>query len=226
MVEVQSRRSRKARRAAGPVAAAADAARPDAIRIGSDVARHVVPLVGVVVFGGSVAQFLLLCVFNIAWTIAGIGLVGVAVSTAPSREEIDRLGTLDSWVTMVATAAFIGLLLTGLSGWLLVLLAGREAGASWDAAFAWAVLAIVIGSAPGLQRRYREDLSAGLGEPARRRRDQPEVFVQLLLLVVVWLLSALALDWGRAGAIVLAIVMTAVFIACDLRPQVVRAWAR
>src|SRR4249920_3328218 len=47
----------------------------------SIVARHAIPLLGVWLFGGSVENFLLLSVFNIALSISCIAVVGLAVST-------------------------------------------------------------------------------------------------------------------------------------------------
>jgi hypothetical protein len=203
-------------------------ARPQLTRAqqASIVARHLVPLACLAVFGGSVVQFLLLTVFNLAFTIAGIGTVGVAVST---RQEARSTGPADQLGAMFALAAVcIGasLLLSFLFGWVIAVFAAHEAKGLWDPALWWSVLAIVASALPGLYMQYQDDLRSGLSEEARKRRDQPVVGVHLFSAAFIFLLAAWTLNWGRFGAGLMAVLVTTLFIFRDLRPDLARALTR
>src|SRR4249919_1430386 len=145
----------------------------------SIVLRHLVPLALLALFGGSVLQFLLLSVFNIAFTIAAIGTVGVAVST---RQEVRSTAWADQLGALFALAAVcIGasLMLSFLFGWVIALVVADEAKGLWDPSLWLGVLAIVASAVPGMVMQYQDDLRAGLSEEARKRRDQPVVGVHL-----------------------------------------------
>jgi multisubunit Na+/H+ antiporter MnhC subunit len=188
--------------------------------------RHLVPLACLAIFGGSIAQFLLLCVFNLAFTIASIGTVGVAVST---RQEVKSTGAADQVGALLMLAAIcIGasLLLTFLFGWMFAVWAAQESEGLWNSTLWLGVLGIVAGAVPGMVMQYHEDLRAGLSEDARKRRDQPVVGVHLFSAVFILVLAGWTLDWGRFGAVALAVLVTALFIFRDLRPDLARALAR
>jgi hypothetical protein len=203
-------------------------ARPQLTRAqqASIVARHLVPLACLAVFGGSVVQFLLLTVFNLAFTIAGIGTVGVAVST---RQEARSTGLADQLGAMFALAAVcIGasLLLSFLFGWVIALVASFESEGLWNRTLWFGVLGIVLSALPAMWLQYREDLRAQLPEDARKRRDQPVVGVHLFSAAFIFLVSAFALHWQRFGAVLMAVLVTALFVFRDLRPDLARALAR
>jgi hypothetical protein len=203
-------------------------ARPEfgAVRTASIVAQHLVPLLGLWWLGGSVENFLLLSVFNIAFGIAGLAAVGIAVST---RQEVGDRGTADTvaaFATLLGVCAAITLGLTALFGWVIALVASESPLGLWNAALGWSVLAIVAAALPGLHRQYRADLAARLPEDARKRRDQPVVGGQLLCAGLMFVLSGYAAEWGRAGAIAMAIAVTALFIFRDLRPDLMRELTR
>ncbi|MBX3693448.1 hypothetical protein [Dokdonella sp.] len=200
----------------------AEAPRRDVVHTLSVVARHLVPLLSVLVLGGSITQFLLLTLFNITFSLACIGMVGVAVSMVGAREDDSLAESIDTWATLIGVAAFISLLLTGLFGWVIVLMAGDEAGALWDRTLVIALAVIVLGAIPGVARQYRADLASGLSEAERMRRDQPEVFVHIVSATLILILSMHAVQFGRAGALAMAIAITAAFIARDLRPDLLR----
>jgi hypothetical protein len=63
-------------------------------------------------------------------------------------------------------------------------------------------------------------------EEARKRRDQPVVGVHLFSAGFIFLLSIWTLDWGRSGAVLMALCVTALFVFRDLRPDLARALAR
>lgn len=193
----------------------------------SILARHLIPLAGLLLLGGSAAQFLLLCVFNIALTVTSIGTVGVSVSM---REEMRSLGLaneIGSWGTLLAITLGFSALLTGLFGWVLALAASSlDADGLWTKSLAWSVLAIVLCTGPDLFRQYRQDVAAKLPEEQRKRRDQPIVFMHLFCAGLIFLLSGYAIEAGRIGLTVLAFVVTALFIFRDLRPDLMRQLAR
>jgi hypothetical protein len=192
----------------------------------SIVARHLVPLACLGWFGGSMLQFLLLSVFNLAFTIAAIGTVGVAVST---RQEVVSTGWADrigAWLTLAAVCIGASLLLSFLFGWVIAVFAAHEAKGLWDPALWWSVLAIVASALPGLYMQYQDDLRSGLSEEARKRRDQPVVGVHLFSAAFIFLLAAWTLNWGRFGAGLMAVLVTTLFIFRDLRPDLARALTR
>jgi hypothetical protein len=195
--------------------------RPDSTQSVSIVVRPLVPLVARWVFRGSVENFLLLSVFDIALGIACLAVVGVAVST---RQELGDRGAADSigaLVALVAVGAAVTLVLTALFGWVIALIASESALGLWNAPLGWAALAIVLTAIPGVTGQYRADLAAKLPEAVRKRRDQPMVGGQLLGAGLVFLVSGYAAQGGQVGITLLAIAITGLFIFRDLRPDVV-----
>jgi len=190
------------------------------------VLRPLGPLALLALFGGSVLQFLLLSVFNIAFTVAAIGTVGVAVST---RQEVVSTGWADQLGALFALAVVcvgVSLVLTMLFGWVIALVASDEARGLWDPALWLGVLGIVASAVPGMVMQYQADLDAKLTEEARKQRDHPEVGVQLFSAGFIFLLSGFTLRWEGVGAVLLALLVTALFIFRDLRPDLARALAR
>jgi hypothetical protein len=195
-------------------------------QVASIVARNLVPLACLGYFGGSVLQFLLLNVFNLAFTVAGIGTVGVAVST---KQEVKSTGLADqvgALLTLAVVCAGASLLLSFLFGWIIAVFAADEADGLWNRTLWWSVLAIVASALPGLYMQYAADLEAKLDEETRKRRDQPVVGVHLFSAAFIALLSAWTLNWGRVGAVLMAVAITALFIFRDLRPDLARALTR
>jgi hypothetical protein len=190
------------------------------------VARHAVPLGAVLLFEGSALQFCLVAVFGLAFDIAGIAVVGMAVSTRPLRAASGRADAVASWSMLALVGIVVSLVLTALFGWVIAVVAAQGIADAWNANLAWGVLATVAGGLPGLWFRYRDDLRAGLAEEQRKRRDQPLVFTHVLCAALVFLISAHAAGWGQAGAIALAVAITALFVFRDLRPDLARKLAR
>jgi cobalamin synthase len=197
-----------------------------ATEIVSIVARHVVPLAGLWLLGGSVENFLLLSVFNIAFTIACIAVVGLAVSTRQINGYVSAADTIGALITLAVVGTGITLLLTVMFGWVIALIASESALGLWNAALGWSVLAIVAAALPDLIRQYREDMAAKLSEEARKKRDQPVVGGQLMCAGLIFVLSGYAADWGRLGVIFMALAITALFIFRDLRPDLMRELTR
>jgi hypothetical protein len=192
----------------------------------SIIARNLVPLACLAWFGGSIMQFMLLTVFNIAFTIAGIASVGVAVST---RQEVQSTGLADQFGALSVLAlvcAGVSLLLTALFGWFFAVIASYEDEGLWNATLWWGALAIVVGALPGMVMQYGEDLRARLPEATRKQRDQPVIGVHLFCLFLIVVLAGWTLDWGYAGTVALAIAVTALFLFRDLRPDLARELMR
>ncbi|MFT3806310.1 hypothetical protein [Arenimonas sp.] len=200
--------------------------RPGGGQTASIVARHLVPLGLLLIFGGSAAQFLLLNVFNIAFTIMGIGTLGVSVSL---RDEIRGFGLaneISSWGTLFAINLTGSLVLTGLFGWVLMLAVSHlDADGLLTPSLWWSLLAIVVCAAPDLFRQYRQDVASKLDEEQRKRRDQPLVFIHLLSAGFIFVLSAYAFQMGQSGFVALALLVTGMFIFRDLRPDLMRKLA-
>ena len=62
-------------------------------------------------------------------------------------------------------------------------------------------------------------------DEARKRRDNPLVGAHLLCAGFVFLLSGYAGDFDHAGRVVVAFLVTALFVFRDLRPDLVQALA-
>ena len=185
------------------------------------VLRHGIPLAGMLWFGWSAGQFLLLAVFNIAFGIACIDTIGIAVSTASSATGFaQRIG---QWLNLVATATFIGALLAALFGWVVSIIVG---GAAFDAPLAWSALTMVAAALPGLIAQYQADLRAGLSEEQRKQRDQPNVLSLALCGMLIFILSAYAAKAGHFGVWIMVIGVTALFVFRDLRPDLMRELTR
>jgi hypothetical protein len=190
----------------------------------SIVARHLVPLALLWWYHSSIGQFLLLNVFNIALTIAGIGTVGVGVSM--QGKFISVADEIAGWATLAAISLAISLGLTLLFGWVIALMASTEPGGFLNASLGWSLLLVIACALPGMYLQYRDDVRGGLDEETRKRRDQPQVLVHVLCAGLIFILSGHAAQWGRAGAIALALAMTALFILRDLRPDLARQLVR
>jgi hypothetical protein len=194
--------------------------------IASIIARHTVPLAGLWLFGGSVENFLLLSVFNIAFTIACIAVVGLAVSTRQINGVVSAADSIGALLTLVVVGAGVTLLLTVMFGWVIALIASESALGLWNAALGWSVLAIVAAALPEMIRQYREDMASKLSEEARKQRDQPVIGGQLMCAGLMFVLSGYAANWGHVGVIVMALAITALFIFRDLRPDLMRELTR
>ena len=192
----------------------------------SILARHLVPLACLALFGGSVVQFLLLCVFNLAFTIAGIGTVGVAVSTRQETRSTGAADQLAALATLALVCTIVSLVLSFLFGWVIALVASFESEGLWNRMLWWGVAGIVASALPGMVVQYQQDLRSGLSEEARKRRDQPVVGVHLFSATFIFLVSAFVLQWEGLGAVLMAVLVTALFVFRDLRPDLARALAR
>jgi hypothetical protein len=193
------------------------------IQTASVIARNAVPLIGVLFFGQPAGTFVLLCVFNLALTIAGIGVVGVAVPQAGNY--VGTADRLSGIVSLLLIGVGITIVLTGLFGWAIaVFVAGSEQELFTRSLF-WSALSIVLCALPGMWRQYNDDIRSKLDQAQRKRRDQPIVFIHLLSAGLIFAFCPYAFGFGRGGMIVAAIAISAMFTFRDLRPDLMRRLA-
>ena len=196
--------------------------RPSPAEIFPIVVRNLVPLAGLLVFRGSVEDFLLLCVFNEAYALACLGVVGVAVSTRDTRIGTGMADLVAAWSTLAVVGIGATLLLTVLFGWVVALMAAQSPLGLWNAELGWSLAAIVAASLFSLAQQYRQDVASGASEALRRKRDQPLVGGHLFSAGIIFILAGYAAQWGLAGATVMAFAVTALFVFRDLRPDLMQ----
>jgi hypothetical protein len=191
------------------------------------VVRQLIPVIGVFVLGWSAGQFVLLSVFNICFSIVCIGVVGVLVS---SRQEVgpspNRADAISSLLTAIGLAIVGSVLLTAMFGWVVALFMVSAGDGLFETSLWMSALAMVISATPALVRQYQSDLSAGLDEATRKRRDQPNVLSLVLSAGLIFIASGYAGDFGRSGLSILAVLVTALFLFRDLRPDLMRELVR
>jgi hypothetical protein len=226
------KRRKRSPSAAAQFAAAPSAAAPSAplparvpitrVHFASILARHAVPLAGLALLHGSVENFMVLSVFDLAFAIAFIGVIGVAVSTRAERVGSTVRDIAAAWLLLAGVGAALTLLLTAMFGWVIALMASNSPQGLWNADLGWSILAIVLAALPQLEQQYRDDVAAGLTDAQRQWRDQPRIGGNLLCAGLLFVLSGYAANAGHAGAIALALAVTALLVFRDLRPDLMR----
>lgn len=191
------------------------------------ILRHLVPAAGVFVLDWSAGQFLMLSLFNVCFSIVCIGVVGVLVSTrqeaGPSPGAADALAL---WATAILLALAGSILLTAMFGWVIGVLVASSGGKVFSLGLAGSALLMVISAAPASFRQYKADLAAGLDEEERKRRDQPNVLVLVMMAGLVFILSGYAGEFGNWALYALVIAVTGLFLFGDLRPDLMRELVR
>jgi hypothetical protein len=180
------------------------------------VIRHLIPVGGVLFLGWSAGQFLLLSMFNIALSLASIGTIGVAVS---ARQKAGGGGSsadgLRAWLGLIAGGLFVTLLLTAALGWWIVPLAANGGHPLFNLSLVWSAISMVLTAAPGLRHQYQTDLGSTLGVRERKERDQANAMALFVYGILIYLMGSWSLTLTMIGA-------TALFIARDLRPDLIR----
>ena len=185
--------------------------------------RHLPPLVGVFAYGWSVGQFLVCAVFGTTWLIGLVAATGVIVSlrqdkgATPTRAE--QLGDL---ARIAVTALIAGLVLGALFGWIVVVVAMDGDARTFNRSLLIPLAMTMTAGLVSAFAQYRADLAARLDEATRKRRDQPMIFALLASAAIIWFVSAHFAQAGRYAALALAVVLTVLFVVCDLRPDFLR----
>ncbi|MEP7042276.1 MAG: hypothetical protein ABI843_04405 [Dokdonella sp.] len=185
------------------------------------VARHLIPIVGVLFFGWSASQFLLLSVFNIGFTIACMGCIAAAIAqhrqAVPSASRADAIA---GWITLFATGLLATLLFTAMFGWVIGLFV------KWKLSIVWGALATMVFAAPAVIQQYQTDLASPLTEEERKKRDQPNIIGLVLCAGLLFMMSGYIEELGRFGLVIVVIAATGLFIFRDLRPDLMRELTR
>lgn len=186
----------------------------------SIILRNVVPLVGVLFFNHSARQFVLLCVFNLALGIAGIGVVGVAVSQHGKYiSNADRIAGL---CTLLLVGLGITVVLTALFGWVIALYIDHSEHRLFDRVLFWSLLSILLCAIAEGWQQFNHDLRAKLDATRRKQRDQPIVLFHVLSAGLIFVYTPYAFAAGALGMTLASLAITALFIFRDLHPDLVR----
>jgi hypothetical protein len=219
-----ARNAAPAARPAPDATPAANPARtpPTRVQVAAIVVRHAIPLAGLALFDGTVENFLVLSVFDLALAIACIGVIGVAVSTRPVRLASTPADTIGSWVLLAGVGAVATLGLTVMFGWVVALIAAASPQGLWNRALGVSVVSIVGAALPQVVQQYRGDVASGLSEAQRRDRDRPRIGGNLFCAGMIFVLGGFMAQFGHGGVIAMAGVITALLVFRDLRPDLMR----
>ncbi len=196
-------------------------ARPThALDIAAIVVRNAIPIIGIVAFGWSAVQFLVLSVFNLAMSIVNIGLAGAIASTmrgdgAMAARKV-RFGEL---MKFLGAGVFLAVLLTTMGAWPIFVIAEKDAGVLLRPGFWGAVLAIVIVSVPSVRAEIHAKLMSPLTLEQSKARDQPRVGIAFFGIGVSLVMSGWAAQFGSFGLVLLVIGFTAFALVRELRPD-------
>lgn len=184
--------------------------------------RHAIPIAGMLWFGWSAIQFLLLTVFNLGLSIANIGLTGVTAATlrgapgeAPARMDIGQ------WLNLIAACTFIALLLTALGCWPIFIIAARGLATLRDPDLWWSALAMELALIPALHAEICDKLRSPMSLEQLKARDQPRVGSAFAGIGLSMLLSGWAAGFGSYATVLLVIAFTALSLVRELRPDLV-----
>jgi hypothetical protein len=184
--------------------------------------RHGVPLAGAIFSESAAIDFLLLSLYGLGLSLSGLGVVALAVATRPTRAANGFADNAMAWALIAGIGLVAALVVTALFGWVLALVASMTDTGLWHRSLAWGALAMTVGAVPGLAAQYRDDIRTQRPEAERQRRDQPQVFELMLAAGVIFLLGGPIAGAGRVGLVVMALLVTAMLVVRDVRPDLVR----
>jgi hypothetical protein len=193
----------------------------DAAQKAGIVTRNVLPLVGVLFFGWSASQFVLITVFNLGLAIVCMGCIASAVAWQKSdRQHVAWPGSLTHWISLIATALMATVLFTAMFGWVIGLFV------HWDASFIWAPVLAIFFALPAIVQQYKMDLASPMTESERKKRDQPNVITLVLCAGLIFMMSGYIADFGRFWLTIVAIAITVLLTFKDFRPDLMRELTR
>jgi hypothetical protein len=178
------------------------------------VIRHLIPVAMVVFLKGSASQFLLLSIFNIAFTVACIGGIGTAVSAA--KRKSGRARGEGATAVTIGAVVVVTLILTVTLGWWIVPIAAQEGDRVLTGSLGLSAVAIVVAALPSLRFHFADDMNSSLTESERMTRDRSNAGLLLLCGVLIFFMANISLVVTMIGTVVL-------FIVADLRPDLIRA---
>ncbi|WP_146151741.1 hypothetical protein [Ahniella affigens] len=185
--------------------------------------RHLIPLSIVLVLGHSAGHFLLLTVFNLALTMSTLAVVGVAVSMR--GKYISTMDQIAGLTTLLAVGLGVTLLLTALFGWVVAVLIDATEGSLMNPELIGSAALMLVCNVPHAWRQYQDGVKNPMSEVAAQQRDRPLIFAHLFSAGLVFMLAPYAFEFGRIGLLILACLLTGVFVFRDLRPDLIRRLA-
>jgi len=194
------------------------------VRIAGIVFNHLVPVVSTIGFGGSVARFAVLTVFNVVFGI--ISVIGVNLVVSLLQKPLNPGATgwfrIEPWVSLCLVLGFFAAFFFGVFGFVTFAMIPGGTKILGDSGVWIGAGMMVLAVLPGMIATAVADRRAGLDENARLARDQPSVLLQVASGFALAILSIYAFDWFGAYALyALMIAITAFFIFRDLRPDVI-----
>jgi hypothetical protein len=192
------------------------------------VLGDVVPVFGILLFGWSAAQYLVLGVFQVAFAAISVGVIGVSVT----RRKQDGPFASPLRALVFGVQALVGdvigsLVLTALFGWVIAVMAHQAEASLFDRSLLYGAAGVVLAAIPDMLRRFRADLHSPLGDAERQQRDQARFGALFLTGIVIFIAAGVFagrnIGWGLVP---LAIAITGLLLFRDLRPDLVHAWAR
>ena len=190
------------------------------------VARNAIPVVGVLFFGWSAGQFLLISVFTIAFSVTCIGVVGAMVSTHKEQGNTGPVDDAKGWFIAFACAVLLSLLLTAMFGWVIAVITVSTGHPLFTPSLGWAAFTMIAAVAPMVLDQYRADMASDLTEAERRKRDQPRVMTLVISAAIIFVASGYSANLGRFGLTALVVFVSGLFLLRDARPDLMRELSR
>ena len=193
-----------------------------AIDIAAVVVRNAIPVIGIVAFGWSAVQFLVLTVFNLALSIVNIGLAGVSAMTlrGDDGEPPQKIGFSDI-ANFLGVGLFFTAILTALGSWPIFIISGADSDLLMRPDFWWSALAMVIASLPSVRAEIVDKVRSPLTLEQLKARDQPRIGIAFLGIVLSLMMSGWAARFGSIGLGLLVAGFTAFALMRELRPDVI-----
>jgi len=191
-----------------------------------NVARNAIPVIGVLFFGWSAGQFLLISVFNIAFSVTCIGVVGAMVSTRKEQGNTGSVDEIAGWLTALACAALLSLFLTAMFGWVIAVITVSTGHPLFTPSLGWAAFTMIAAIAPMVLDQYRADMASDVTEAERKKRDQPRVMTLVISAGIIFVASGYSANLGRFGLSALVMFVSALFVLRDARPDLMRELSR
>jgi hypothetical protein len=182
------------------------------------IVRNTLPAVGVFLFGWPAGQFLMLTQFNIALSAASIAVFGMYISLEKKDRTLFTLSDeiLDWVAKLMGCLAFTLFIAAFLCAFIIV----GYGTASFSVGLFLSALAAVVAAAPGLFDQYRGNTRCNLSDNEAKARYVPD-FNSLMVFggLIDVLIPIQAVVFGKVSVVL----VTAVLIARDLRPDLMRS---
>ena len=193
-----------------------------AIDIAAILVRNAIPIAGIVAFGWSAVQFLVLIVFNLALSIVNIGMAGVSAMTLRGDDGAppQKIGFGDI-ANFLGVGLFFAAILTALGSWPIFIISGADSDILQRPNFWWSALAMVIASLPAMRAEIAEKVRSPLSMEQLKARDQPRVGIAFFGIAASLIMSGWTAQFGSIGLGLLVAAFTAFALVRELRPDII-----